>query len=163
MAFDILTFSDAIKNLLDENNTSTSSYDISLSLTAKVAGVTVGYHKDKPMPLTNYPCVWVEPKREENEFNTTGRYALRDITLDYDIVAITQMGPGYEDGRERADREMLKLSANLEKMFRNYPRLSTTSQVMSSKITNVEYGSIDYNETYNSMAKLNLEVKIHSD
>ena len=162
MAFDILTFTDSLANLIDKNNTTTSSYNVSLSLTSKVVRVRTGYHRDKPIPNTDYPCIWVEPKRSSNEFNTTGRTALRDITLDYEIIAITNYGMGLEDGRERADREMLKLSSNLEILLRNYPRLSTTSQVMSSLISDVEYGVIESNETYNSMARLNLNIKIHS-
>ena len=160
MAFSIVTFSDSLKNLFDKNNTTTSSYDVSGSLKTRVAKVTVGYHKDKPIPNTNYPCIWVEPRRSENEFAVTGRNALRDITIDYDIVAITNVGLGYESGREVADREMLQLSTNIETLLRNYPQLSVTTQVMSSLVNNCEYGAIETNETYNSMANIGLQIKI---
>lgn len=162
MAFDIVTFSDSVKNLVHKNNTTTSTYDVSGSLTTRVAKITVGYHKNKPIPIVDYPCVWVEPKNSRNEFVTVGRTALRDITLNYEIVAMTGIGMGYVDGREKADREMLTLSSNIEELFRNYPALSVTSQVMSSLITDSEYDVSEYNDTYISMAKLNLQVKIKS-
>lgn len=162
MAFSIVTFSNSLKNLLDKHNTTTSATDISSGLKERIKRVTVGYHKNKPIPVTDFPCIWVEPRRQENEFATTGRTALRDITLNYDIACITNIGPGYEDGRETADQEMLTLSTNVETMLRNYPALSVTSQVMWSTITDVEYDVENSNDTYNSIAKINLQIKMRS-
>lgn len=162
MAFDIVTFSDSVKNLIHKNNTTSSSYDVSGSLTTRVNKITVGYHKNKPIPIVDYPCIWVEPLNSSNEFAVVGRNALRDITVAYNIVAMTGIGMGYTDGREKSDREMLSLSANIEELFRNYPHLSVTSQVMSSLITESEYDVSEYNDTYISMANLKLEVKIKS-
>jgi hypothetical protein len=162
MAFSIVTFADTVKNLVDKNNTTTSSYDVSASLKARVVKSTVGYHKSKPIPNTNFPCVWVEPRHVGNEYVTIGRSALRDITVDMDIFAITNAGLGLANGRETADREMLQLSTNIETMLRNYPQLSATSYVMSAVITDVTYDVTEANDTYNSIAHIELQTKIKS-
>ena len=163
MAFNIVTFSASLKNLLSKNNTTTSSYDISNSLKVRINKITTGYHTGKPMLTIDYPCIWIEPTSKSNEFSEIGNSANRNMSLDYDIVAITNEGLGYSNGREVADNEMLQLESNLENLFRNYPRLSITSQVQSSLITSVNFDVSESNETYNSMAKLRLTINIKSN
>ena len=162
MAFDIVTFSASLKNLVHKNNTTTSSYNVSSSLKQQVKWVKVGYHKDKPMTVVDYPCVWVEPRRKNDAFIEIGSTARRTMNLTFDIVAITQEGMGLTNGREVADNEMLQLSTNIETLLRNYPKLSVTSQVMQSTISDVEWGVIESNETYNSMARIELNIEIKS-
>lgn len=163
MAFNIVTFSNSLKNLFDKNNTTTSSHDVSGSLKTRVQSVRVGYHRDKPIPNVNYPCIWVEPKSTNNEFGISGNNSKREITLNYDIVGVVQIGIGYDNGREISDSEMLQLQTNIEKLIRNYPKLSITSQVMEAQITGTDFDVVESIDTYNSMAKLNLNIKIWSD
>ena len=163
MAFDILTFSDKIKTLIDDNNTTTSSYDVSGSLKTRIQKVTVGYHRFKPIPLIDYPCIWVEPVHRSNDFSEIGNSANRNMNMDYDIVGITNEGLGYANGRETADREMLQLESNLELLFRNYPRLSNTAQVLWSLVTDVSFDVSEFNDTYNSMAILRLNIQVKSN
>ncbi len=163
MAFSIVTFSASLKNLIHKNNTTTSSNDVSGTLKNRIQKITVGYHKGKAIPTINYPCIWVEPASMVNDFSEIGSSVNRNMTLDFDIVAITNEGLGYDNGRETSDNEMLQLETNLEKLFRNYPRLSITSQVQSSLITGVMFDVAESNDTYNSMAKLRLTVNIKSN
>jgi hypothetical protein len=162
MAFDLVTFTDSLVNLIDKNNTTTSSYDISGSLKTRVRKVSFGFYKNKPLPNILYPCVWVSPVKKANEFVELGRSAKRKQVIEYEIAAITNEGIGYENGREVADQEMLQLSSNLETLFRNYPRLSVTAQVMQSQISDISYDVSEYNETWNSMSLLKLIVDIFS-
>lgn len=162
MAFSIVTFTGSLQNLIHKNNTTTSSLDISSNLVNRVKSVTAGFHQGKSIPNTLYPCVFVEPKRKEDEFNELGTTARRNMKLNYDIIAITNYGLGLPNGRKEADDEMLQLSTNIEKLFRNYPRLSITS-VMHAIVTSAEYDIVESNETYNSMAKIGLTVDIMSD
>lgn len=163
MAFNIVTFCTSVKNLIDKNNTTTSSYDVSSSLKSRVNKTTVGYHRNKPIANVDYPCVWVEPTHKENAFSEIGNYANRNMLLELDIVGITNEGLGAKNGRETSDTEMLQLSSNLETLFRNYPRLSITSQVQSSLISEVSYDISESNDTYNSITILKLSVNIKSN
>jgi hypothetical protein len=105
----------------------------------------------------------VEPKSTNNEFGISGNNSKREITLNYDIVGVVQIGIGYDNGREISDSEMLQLQTNIEKLIRNYPKLSITSQVMEAQITGTDFDVVESIDTYNSMAKLNLNIKIWSD
>ncbi len=163
MAFSIYTFSNSVKNLVHKNNTTTSGFDISAGLLKRVSKITMGYHEDKPVANISYPAVWVEPKRKAEMFTVLGPNAMRTMTADFDIIGIVDSGLGAFDGREQSDGEMLKLGANLETLFRNYIDLSNTTQGIRAMVTSSEYDIVESNDTYNSIVKLNLEIKIRSD
>lgn len=159
--FSILTFSSSLRNLINKHNTTTSAHDISNGLKERIKSVTVGFHEGKAIPSTLYPVVYVEPRRREEDWQELGPTARRKMTLEFQIVAITDYGLGVYSGRETADQEMLRVSSNVEKLLRNYPKLSITS-VMSSLVTGVEYDTKESNDTYNSIAQIGLMVEVFS-
>lgn len=163
MAFSIYTFSNKVRNLVNKNNTTTSGFDISSGLNKRVTKVIMGFHSKKPQQNIQYPLVWVEPRVKIDEFASLGNNAKREMTIRYEVTGIVQGGMGAFDGREQSDNEMLKLSANLETLFRNYIDLSNSSEVMSSILESIEYDVIEFNDTWNSICKLNLEAKVRSD
>ena len=164
MAFNIYTFSDSVRNLVNKNNTITSDYDISEGLSKRIRKVFLGYHEKKPIINELYPAVWVAPKTKNEDFDSLGNAsAKRDMTLQFEVTGIVQQGLGEIDGREVSDEQMMKLSANLDTLFRNYIRLSNTSSVVSSLVETTEYDVIESEDTWNSITKLNLNIKVRSD
>jgi len=162
VAFSIYTFSNSVNNLVNKNNTTTSGLDISSGLKKRIQKITMGFHENKPNLNILYPAVWVEPKVKSSNFAKMGGNAYRSMTVDYQIIGIVQTGLGVFDGREESDGEMLKLSANLDTLLRNFIKLSQTSVTMSL-VESTEYDVIESNDTYNSICKLNLKVNIWSD
>lgn len=121
----------------------------------------VGYHGKKPIPNILYPCIWVEPRNTGYEWGQLGCNSKREIDISFHIVAIVDYGFGQLSGREESDGEMLKLSTNLEKLFRNFPKLSITSCTMA-QVVNAEYDVVEFNDTWNSIADLELTVNLLS-
>ena len=163
MALDLITFGDSLQNLINKNNTTSSSFDVSGSLNERVTEVIRGYHSAKPIPDFKFPLVYVELATKTEEFAQLGRTAKRNITLQYNIIGVTDYGLGLSEGREAADDEMIQLSSNMEELFRNYPKLSNTAQVQSAIIDNVIYDVVEGDGTYNASSVISLSVNIYSD
>jgi len=158
--YSTLTLADAIKNLIDKNDTDTSSYDVSASLNSRVQYTTVGFHNNKPVPLFNYPAIFVEPGTRQEEYETLSTSHSRTMIVPFSIVSIVNYGEGQEDGRRLADRESIQLSDNLTYLFRNFERLSSTSYVMQAVVDSVEFDIQESENTYNSISKITLQVKV---
>ena len=162
MAYSTLTLADSILNLITKNDTDTSTYDVSKSLNQRVNYTAVGFHAKKPLRIDQYPAIFIEPGNRIEEFETASGSGNRNMTVPFNIVSITQYGAGQEDGRNLADREMIQLSDNLSYLFRAYPRLSNTSYVLQAGIDGVEFGVEEYENTYNSISRISLQVRIKS-
>jgi hypothetical protein len=76
--------------------------------------------------------------------------------MNFRVRCITDYGYGQVTGRRVGDIEMLTLAGNVEKMFRNNIKLSST--VEWAVITDSQYAIEEYNGTYNSIADLSLQV-----
>ena len=162
MAYSTLTLADSILNLITKNDTDTSSYDVSKSLNQRVNYTAVGFHAKKPLRIDQYPAIFIEPGNRVEEFETASGSGNRTMAVPFNIVSITQYGAGQEDGRNLADREMIQLSDNLSYLLRANTRLSNTSYVMQSVIDGVEFGVEEYENTYNSISRISLQVRIKS-
>jgi len=158
MAIDVYAIRGYIVNLLTENNTTTSSYDISSGLTERVKEI-IGDYAKSPQLNINYPAIYVETKnKKEEHFVMGGGSNKRNITMQFDIVAVCQYGFGQFDGRLLSDKEMITLAQNIESLFRNKITLSNT--VDMCLVTNTDYDVEQVGEsTYNSAARISLEVK----
>lgn len=164
MAFSIYDFSDKLRNLVDKNNTITATYDISAGLSTRIKNVFLGYHDKKPTINILYPAVWVEPKEKAEDFSQLGNAAAkRNIEVNYEIVGIVQTGQGQFSGREVSDNEMMKLSANIDTLFRNKINLSNSTECLSAIVRSTEYDVVEYEDTWNSICKIRLNVKILSN
>jgi len=163
MALNLITFGDSLKNLIEKNNTTTSSYNISAGLNEKVKQVVRGYHEIKPILNINFPSVFVELNNKQEEFAQLGRTDRRNISLNYNIVGVTDYGLGQPDGREASDDEMIRLSSNLESLFRTFPKLSNTTQVLQALVSNVNYDVSESNDTYNSIVEITLTIDLYSN
>jgi len=158
-----------IESLLNRNNTNTSSYYISSSLTSQVQKFykgTAGLSERLPIPSVLYPAVCVELESKQEEWAQIGRAtAKRNITMKVNIIPIINYGAGVitdeAAGREMSNLECITLSQNIESLIRNKIDLSLTSQgVLSCIIDNTDYGvSYNTNDTYISMSKISLTIR----
>ena len=165
MALNLITFRNSVANLFNKNNTTTvgATADISNGLQERVKQVITGYSK-QPVININYPTVFVELKSKSEEFALAANTAIRDHTILMDIVGVVDFGVGQQDGRNESDDEMILLSSNLERLVRQNPRLSNTSQIRQAAISNVDYDVVESSfESYNSITRISLEIEVHSD
>lgn len=152
----------SVVNLLDENNTTTATYNISASLSsAKVKTVykgVAGMHESFPVPSTMYPCVFVELVDKSEEFRELGQSARRWVDITFDIVPVTNFGMGQTGvDRTASDVEIVQLTQNIEALIRSKVTLSGT--VDMCLITNTDYSVKVSNDTYNGVSKIRLSCK----
>lgn len=156
MAFNVTAIRESIRNLIEKNNTTTSSYNISANLEVKVKAVKKGFSKNKPIANNQYPIVWVELPAKTEEPIVIGRTSNRDILMAFNIRCATFQGIGQFDGREQGDEEMYILSNNIEALFRGNIKVSNTVEWAIVKAT--QYDVEEFNETWQSVADTTLEV-----
>jgi hypothetical protein len=165
----LVTVLTGIESLLNKNNTNTSAYYVSSSLTSQVQKFykgTSGLSERLPIPSVLYPAVCVELESKQEEWSQIGRAtAKRDMTLKVNIIPIINYGAGVitdeAAGREMSNLECITLAQNIEYLIRNKIDLSLTTQgVLSCLIDNTEYGvSYNSNDTYVSMARISLNIR----
>ena len=162
----LTNFIGSIENLLNKNNTTTSSDDISSGLVTRVQTFKhglAGMSDQWPVAKFLYPIIFVELNTKTEEMVTLGNTARRNQTVSVDIVSVLEYGAGSLDAIEDSDNEILTLTQNIENMIRQYPRLSQTSLILSANI-----GSTDYtvkkagDETYNNVSSIHLEIMTRS-
>jgi hypothetical protein len=161
-----------IQNLLEKNNTTTSSFDISANLNKRI----VSFHKgvegmSEKLPIPNhlYPACFVELSSKTEDFADLGRRPKREAFIGFDIVLVTHYGIGSDrtsvSNRETAGLENLQGTQNIEYLLREKIHLSTTSSdtdnyVLQNLLPDTDY-STSYNEdTYNVVSKITNRSKI---
>jgi hypothetical protein len=154
MAVNILSIKNSLKNLIDKNNTNTSSYNVSASMTSKVAYITGGNSKRQPVLNINYPAIFVELASTVDDHITMGMTARRETEAEFNIVAVTDYGQGTGEDGEEIDNEMIQLTQNIHNLLRNYITLSNT--VDSCLITGTNYIT---DEGYNARSEIQLRIK----
>lgn len=162
MAYSTLTLADSIRNLFNKNNTTTSSYNISNGMSTTVQNIFTAFHKSKPLADYQYPAIFVEPSGKSENHDTIGNTGKRNMEISFDIVSIVQYGLGQENGGELSDRQLILLTDNLEYLLRNHTRLSSTSYVLNHSAQATEYAIEEYNDTYNSISKISLQIQARS-
>lgn len=155
MAVDVLDIKNSLKNLLTENNTNTSDYDVSESLQRRVKKISSASSKQTPVLKIDYPVIFVELKRTSDAHTELGNTARRDTTIEIDLVPVIDYGMGTTEGNENSNDECIQLTQNIMYLLRNNITLSNT--VDHCLIDSVEY-AIDEG-TYNSQARISLTIK----
>jgi hypothetical protein len=161
MALNVVSFKNSLSNLLVKNNTTTSSYDISASMTKRFQTIVAQYSK-APIPNILYPAAFVEIVRQAEQFETSGSGAKRLVSIYADSVAVTDYGIGQYDGRAKSETEMFYAAQNIEALIRAYPKLSQTSLVMQTNIESVDYGIVESNDTWNCAARIGLNITVRT-
>jgi len=161
---DLVTLLGKIESLIEKNNTTTSSYDISSGLNERVVGFlkgTDGLSGRASIPKNLYPYVFTELVSKEEDFAQVGNSSNRDTVTQFRVIPVTDYGlgstVGASEGLEVADLELIKLAQNIENLLR--AKISLSSTVDHILISNTEYGTIFKEpKTYNAAATINLEV-----
>ena len=161
MSVNILTIKDALVNLIHKNNTTTSSLDVSAGLVTRVYDI-IGANSEK-MPIMNilYPVVFVEVKREAEEFAQLGNSARRNVEIGIDVVPVIEYGLGITTAeinpKEENDDEIIKLTQNIQELIRNKITLSNT--VDSVRISETAYDAKYSDNVYNVQSRISLIIK----
>ena len=154
----------SMENLVNKNNTTTSSYDISSSLITRVQTIykgVQGFSENIPIPNHLYPAVIVEMANKAEEFVFIGNSAKRDMEITFSIVPIIHYGAGTTGGLENSDMELIQLTQNIENMLRQ--NISASGTVESLEITSTDFSNIIRStDTYNSVARINVLTKLKS-
>jgi hypothetical protein len=157
MAVNVLDIKDSLLNLLNKNNTVTSSYDISAGIYSRIQQITGANSEKQPVLNINYPAVFVEVKKDRDKIVQLGMTARRNVEIDIDIVPVIDYGIAIENAREESDNELVRLSDNIKNLIRNYITLSTT--VDSMEIAETTYDAKYSDNVYNANSRISLLIK----
>lgn len=157
MAVNVLTIKTAIIDLLKDNNTVTSSYYISDGLQKKVVKITGSTAEKQPVLNLNYPVVFVELKTEADEPYLLGNSANRDVEIQMDVVPVVDYGISLNNAREESDDELIRLTQNIQELFRN--NISIDNAVDTCIIANTDYDAEYKEDTYNSQSRISMIIK----
>jgi len=157
MAVDVTTIKAAVKELINENNTTTSGLDISSGLAKRVQVISGATATKQPLMVYEYPAVFVEMKSSSDDWTSLGDTTRRNAEINIDVVSVVDWGIGQEEAREESDDELVILTQNVQDLFRNKITLSST--VDSVIVTAINYEAEYTNDTYNSMSRMNLLIK----
>ena len=147
-----------IKNLLARNNTVTSSYDISNNLNKRIKLIVTGYSKMRPIPSNLYPAVFVELRSKKSEISQLGKQSRRNTDIIFEIVPVVNYGTGIASSDiNKSDYELITLVDNIENLFINKITLSNT--VDYCNIDDIDYNVELSEDTWNSMARMTLNIK----
>ena len=163
MSLNVLTMIDGIKSYLAENNTTTSSNDISSGLQNRVVSIIKGYgdmSMEYPLMENEYPAIFIELVRDEEKLITLGKSSMRDIDFKVNIVPITDYGMGI--GRERSIQENMILCTNVKNLLRlNHGRMSDVADW--SVLEETRYGLKYSNDTWNVVSSIGMKVHKRSN
>jgi hypothetical protein len=153
----VLTIKTTILDLLKNNNTNTSSYNISNGLEKKVCKISGSNAEKQPVLNIHYPAVFVEVKAESDEHYLMGNTSNRQVEIEIDIVPVVDHGVSRDNARESSDDELIKVTQNIQDLLRNNIKLNNTVDECIIASTNYE---AEYDEdTYNSQARIALLIK----
>lgn len=146
---------ETIVNLIEKNNVTTSSYDVSSGLVRRLK--MVKRTKDaRPIPKTQYPCVLVHVDSKREDWAQLGRNAKRSMDIEAYVDVVIDMA-GYDQARA----DMMKACDNLEYLFRNYIGLSGT--VNQCNVGETEYDEIiGDDQNYNVVGVIRLDIQHQS-
>lgn len=138
MAFSTKSISDAVLSILSDNNTTTSSTDLSASLASRVVTIQHG-NGNFPILNTQYPAVLVMPVSKSEDGDQIGRAQRRTISTQFEIYGLTMRS----DSRTNADMESIILADNIEACLRQYINLSSTVDTTNLSGTTWSVGKND--------------------
>lgn len=158
MGVDLTSKLSSLKNLIDKNNVTTSSDDISSGLVRRVRttfkGVR-GFAENNPIAKTQYPAVVVELSNKVEILPDIGNNTKRDMEVFYDIISIVDHVEVPGSGRSDSDDEIVKLTNNIEALIRGKITLSTTCDWCEIETT--DYSNTYRDDTHVSVSRISLK------
>lgn len=155
MAWGMYTFTSQIIDLLDRNNTTTASIDISGGLERRVQLIKRGKVDVTPIPNTQYPAVLIQvDTKDPDEFSKLGACNhKRDQYANIRIIPINMNGKHVD-----AVDENYRLTSNIEALLRSKINLSQT--VDDALINGVDYDAEPINDEFHNVFSV-IEVRAH--
>lgn len=155
MAWSMYSLTSIVVNLIDKNNTTTSSLDVSSGLTERVKLIRRGKYDITPIPNTQYPCVFVRVRSKDSDiFEKLGQCNnKRDQYANVEIVPIVMAGTHYD-----SEKEMYNLTSNIEALLR--AKISLSSTVNDALITGVDYDATPIDDEFHNIYSI-INVRVH--
>lgn len=165
MTYDVSRFLDSLKSTLVANSTTMSA-----SLTSNVTAITsdsilIGNPLRITRQVDQYPCIILNPKSTTQPFDEigmSGGKTSRQVTVNVDILCLTQCMSDYED----ADKQARILARNVQTVLEsNLEKADSTSTVSDgwdlAMVENSIYdgGYTESNQTYQASVKLETTFK----
>jgi hypothetical protein len=149
-----LDIKNSLQNLITKNNTITSSWNLSSSLSSQIVTISGGNSNRVPVLNIDYPAVFIELDGINDNHVEMGKTSRRDVEMSFKITCVTDYGIARED-YEDTDNEMIQLTYNLHNLLRNNVKISNTCD--SCLITGTDYTTDE--GTYNARSVTNLLIK----
>ncbi len=144
------TVQSAIVSILQANNTTTSSFDLSSGITPRIDNANI-YARALKDNVQEFPAIFVWRAGKSEEYAALGRNTRRDISIDFTIAAVTQ----YADSATSAQNQNMTLADNVETILRNYIDLSQTVDESNIGSTEDNFDSLDTAYCYTTKITLN--------
>lgn len=130
MAFEYATNLTAIKNALDQYNTTTASPDLSANLTTRVRNVYLNDPTVVGMRGDIYPAIFVRVNKKKEDFASLGQTgptrAMKEAVVNYDIIGFYRKDGAWTQNLT-AMVELERMARNIEGVFEAEPTLSATA------------------------------------
>jgi hypothetical protein len=150
-----LDIKNSLQNLIVKNNTNTSSYYLSSSITSKVVTISGASAERVPVLNINYPAIFIELDSLTDNHVEMGMSSRRDVELGFKITCVNHEETIAINNAEDVDNDMIQLTYNLHNLLRNSIKVSNT--VDSCLVTGTEY--ITDEGTYNARSVTTLTVR----
>lgn len=151
MAYDPRAIQRALRGFLRSVNTTTSAYDLSASLQARMGDdmVQTGRPIFVPTAINKFPAVFIYPESEVEELGELGANARRRQTLRLAVECFSRFQPmpatgstTFDNAADAAERENMILSQNIRNSLRSDMKLSNTAGLLFGHITGATYNVI---------------------
>lgn len=156
MPWGMYTFTSQIISLLERNNTTTASIDISGGLERRVQLIRRGKVNVTPIPNTQYPAILVRINNKDgDEFDHLGACNhKRDQYANAQIVPVTMNGTHLD-----AEGENYRLASNIEALLRS--KISLSGTVNDALISGVDYDAEPIEDEFHNVFAV-IEVRAHN-
>lgn len=151
MAYSPRTIQRAMRGFLRALNTTTSAYDLSTNLQARMGDdrIQTGRPIMVPTAINQFPAVFIYPERETEAFAELGGISAREHQIFRLVIeAYSRLQPvvpsssNYDNAADAAERENMLLSENVRNALRTDLKLSNTAGLMFGHIVGAEYNVI---------------------
>ena len=165
MPFEYVDNLDAIKNVLNDNNTTTSTVDLSADLTVRVKSIVTGDPEIERPTLRGdlLPQIYVRIANKDEEFGTLGspgpaaKNSTKEATVLYDIIAF--MGKeGWHKAHSDVMEDAYNMARNIEGVFQKEFRASGTAMWVNPVRTDF-LGPFDIDGSVVKVVMVQLEAK----
>jgi hypothetical protein len=149
-------FVNTVKTLIEANNTTTSSFDVSSGLTTRVQLVNLS-SPAAGLTSVEFPAIFLQLSEYSEELGQmgSGSNCKRKINFTVSTYPATQVGVGLGPGAAEAETENVKLVSNLVTLFRNYIDLDSGDEIWVKNI-NVDFNQEFDNTIYCKVAKIDI-------